>query len=64
MRHDRVQFRKFVLVGFDKSQLILGDVVLEEDGLVLRHRDELADAFPHLFWVKVQALRDGVGVGI
>ncbi len=62
MRHNGVQLRQFVAVSLDKGQLILRDVFLEINGLVLRSAGKFAQALPHFSGVKVQSLRDEIGV--
>ena len=64
VRHDGVEFRKLVLVSLYEGEFVGGDVVFEENGLILRHRHELADALANLTGVKVQPLGDDVGVRV
>ena len=45
-----------------KSQLVRRDVFLEIDRLVLRRAGKLAQTLPHFFGIKVQSLRDQIGV--
>src|SRR6266536_1335287 len=49
MRHNRIQLRKFVMVGIDKSQFVGGDVIFQVDGLVLRGGGEFLDSVSHFF---------------
>ena len=62
MRHDRIQFRQLIAVGLDKCQLVLSNVVLEIDGLVLRHGGELPNALTHLLGIHMQAVGNDVGI--
>ena len=64
VRHDGVEFRKLVLVSLYEGEFVGGDVIFEENGLVLRHRHELANAFANLTRVQVQPLGNDIGVRV
>ena len=62
MRHDRIQFRQLIAVGFDEGQFVRSDIVFQINWLVLRHGGEFSDALAHFFGIHMQTVSNDVRV--